>query len=226
MSIPQEPQAIPEDVRSAEQRWPMALAAISAMVLHQYLPVDFRLSPHWLYPVLMVVFLGLLVLGDPGRIDEEHRWLRVVTNAMIVLIVLSNLVAAGRLIRGIFDNAQFNNDAYQLLGIGTVVWITNVIAFALWFWDVDGGGSAVRARRGAWADPAFVFPEMQIEKYLEAGWYPRFADYLVLSFYTATAFSATDVSAIKRWAKLIMVVESAASLAVVTLVVAKAINAL
>ena len=101
-----------------------------------------------------------------------------------------------------------------------------MIAFALWYWDVDGGGSARRARRGAWADPAFIFPEMHLEAYMSSGWYPQFADYLALSFNTATAFSPTDVSAVKRWAKMLMIVQSGTSLVIATLVIAKAINSL
>ncbi len=145
---------------------------------------------------------------------------------MIALIALSNLLSAIRLIDGILNDSEFDNSPYQLLGIGAVVWATNVIAFALWFWDVDGGGAATRASHGAWADPAFVFPEMNLPEHMPKTWYPQFADYLALSFNTATAFSPTDVSAIKRWAKMLMILEAAISLSLATLVLAKAINSL
>lgn len=147
---------------------------------------------------------------------------------MIVLIALSNLFAIVRLCDGILTSPQpkFANDPTQLLGIGAIVWATNVIAFALWYWDVDGGGSAKRAARGPWADPAFIWPEMHLEGYMSSGWYPQFADYLALSFNTATAFSPTDVSAVKRWAKMLMIVESGASLVIATLVISQAINSL
>lgn len=80
-----------------------------------------------------------------------------------------------------------------------------------------------RATNGAWADPAFVFPEMHLEE-LKPGWFPQFADYVALSFNTATAFSPTDVSAIKPWAKYIMILESSSSLVLATLVISSAIN--
>lgn len=204
----------------------MALAAIVAAVLHQLLPADFRYSPQAVYPVLMLVLLGLLVAGDPGLIDRERRWLRLVTGLLITLIVLTNLFSAVRLVAAIVSDSAMARDAYQLLGIGAVVWVTNVIAFALWFWDVDGGGAAARAARGPWADPAFVFPEMTMPERVPVTWYPQFVDYLALAFSTATAFSPTDVSAIKRWAKLLMILESVGSLALATLVLAKAINSL
>jgi hypothetical protein len=204
----------------------MALATVTAGALHQALPEDFRLAPLWIYPVVMTGFLVLLVAGDPGLINRQRTWLRVTTGLMIALIALSNLVSAIRLIDGILDNSAFDDSPYQLLGIGAVVWTTNVIAFALWFWDVDGGGAGARVARGAWADPAFVFPEMNLPEHMPRGWYPQFVDYLALSFNTATAFSPTDVSAIKRWAKLLMILEAAISLSLATLVLAKAINSL
>lgn len=210
-----------------EHRYQMVLAALAAMVMHLLLPSDFVLSPTWVYPVLMVGFLVILVAGDPGLVDHERGWLRVVTNLLIVLIALSNLFAIYRLVDGILStHPAYTRNPTQLLTIGAIVWATNVIAFALWYWDVDGGGSAKRAQRGAWADPAFIWPEMHLEGYMSSGWYPQFADYFTLSFNTAMAFSPTDVSAVKRWAKLLMIVESASSLIIATLVIAQAINSL
>jgi hypothetical protein len=99
-----------------------------------------------------------------------------------------------------------------------------VIAFALWYWDLDRGGAAARAHGEG--HPTFVFPEMTNSQYVEAGWYPKFVDYLHLSFTTATAFSPTDVSAIRTWAKLLMMAEEAISLVVGLLVIARAVNIL
>ena len=206
-----------------ERRWPMVMAVVVAMVMHQLLPADFRLAPLWIYPVVMSVFLVLLVAGDPGLIDTEKRWLRLVTGLLIALMALTNLLSAIRLVEGIFDDAAFAQNGYQLLGIGGAIWATNVIAFGLWYWDVDGGGSVQRATNEAWADPAFVFPEMNLPD-LKPGWFPQFPDYLALSFNTATAFSPTDVSAIKRWGKTIMILESSSSLVLATLVISSAIN--
>jgi hypothetical protein len=209
-----------------EHRWPMALAALSAAVLHELLPRDFQLGNAWVYPILMGAFLILLIAGDPGLIDRERRWLRVTTGGMIALIAVANLFSAVRLVDGIITDACYSENSIQLLEIGGIVWATNVIAFALWYWDVDGGGSVKRAIHGAWHDPAFVFPEMNMPERVGAAWYPHFADYLAFAFATATAFSPTDVSAIKRWAKMLMVLQSMTSLVLATLVLAKAINGL
>jgi hypothetical protein len=144
---------------------------------------------------------------------------------MFGLITLATATAAVRLVDGIFTDARFTA-ADELLIIGGCVWLLNVIAFALWYWDLDGGGAAARAAGSHQGGPAFVFPEMTMPQYVPDSWYPTFADYLVLSFNTALAFSPTDVSAVRVWAKLMMVVESMVSLALAALVIARAINIL
>ena len=203
----------------------MASAALPAGLIHQLLPASFRLPPHWLYPAFLLLFLVLLITGDPGLIDRQRPWLRVTTGLMIALITGVNAVAAGRLVIDILTKVTFGTPA-QLLATGAIIWLTNVIAFGLWYWDVDGGGAAARLAAGNARDVAYVFPEMTLPELVPAGWSPAFVDYLALSFNTATAFGPTDVAAIKRWAKMLMIVESVISLALVTLVVARAVNVL
>jgi hypothetical protein len=170
--------------------------------------------------------LAALIIGDPGRIDRQKPWLRIVTGAVIAFITLANLFAAVHLVRDILTNNKlFASNATGLLATGAVIWATNVIAFGLWYWDLDRGGAAARAHH-PFANPAFVFPEMQQTGYTPADWVPEFADYLSLAFWTATAFSPTDISAIKRWAKLLMMIEAVASLAIGVLVIARAVNIL
>jgi len=59
-----------------------------------------------------------------------------------------------------------------------------------------------------------------------AGWVPQFIDYLSLAFWTATAVSPTDISAVRPWAKLLMMLEAAGSIALAALVIARAVNIL
>lgn len=204
----------------------MALAVLAAGGLRAALPPELRNGDaRWAFIVVVVVLLAILIIGDPGRIDRESRWLRVLTGSLIGLITAVNATAAVRLVAGIIGAAKFSTDANVLLASGGAIWLSNVIVFGLWYWDLDRGGAAARAHRPQ-ADPAFVFPEMQHTEYTSADWVPRFADYLSLSFWTATAFSPSDVSAIKRWAKLLMMTEAVVSLAIGILVIARAVNIL
>lgn len=209
--------------QQAEHRWPMALATLTAGVLHQFLPADFLVSPRWIFPAFLVVFLGVLIAGDPGLIDRQRPWLKVTTGLMIALIAVVNAVTAIRLVRGILWGQSFEA-AGPLLAVGAIVWTTNIIIFALWFWDFDGGGASARAAAHHRGAAAFVFPEMSNPDLVPPRWTPQFVDYLTLSFNTATAFGPTDVSALRRSAKLMMIAESSISLALATLVVARAVN--
>jgi hypothetical protein len=204
----------------------MALAVLAAGGLRAVLPPELRNGDaRWAFVVVVIVLLGILVIGDPGRIDRDSPWLRVMTGTLIGLISAVNAAAAVRLVAGIISAAKFSTDANVLLASGGAIWLSNVIAFGLWYWDLDRGGAAARTR-GSGRRPAFVFPEMVNAEFVGPGWYPKFMDYLHLSFTTATAFSPTDVSAIKPWAKLMMMAEEAISLVVAVLVVSRAVNIL
>ena len=204
----------------------MALAVLAAGGLRAVLPSQLRNGDtRWAFVVVLVALLAVLVIGDPGRIDRDSTWLRVLTGSLIGLISAVNAAAAVRLVAGIIGAVKFSTDANLLLASGGAIWLSNVIAFGLWYWDLDRGGAAARAR-GSGPAPAFVFPEMANAQYVGPGWYPKFLDYLSLSFTTAMAFSPTDVSAIRPWAKLMMMAEEVISLLVAILVVSRAVNIL
>ena len=142
-----------------EHWWPVALAILATAGLHVALPAPYRVNPRWVVPVVLLVLLTVLIIGDPGRIDRQKPWLRVVMGVVIAFITVANLFSAARLIADILTNNKiFANNPIALLATGGVVWITNVIAFSLWYWDLDRGGAAARAHHPR-AGPAFVFPE-------------------------------------------------------------------
>jgi hypothetical protein len=209
-----------------EHWWPVALAIVFVAGLHVALPGRYRVQPAWVVPVAALLPLAALIAGDPGRIDRQKTWLRILTGILIAFITLANLAAAVRLVVDILTNNKlYANNAGGLLAVGGVIWATNVIAFGLWYWDLDRGGAAARAHPPP-RPPAFIFPEMQNPAYVPATWVPRFIDYLFLAFWTATAVSPTDTVAVKPWAKLLMMLEAAGSIALAALVIARAINIL
>jgi hypothetical protein len=165
----------------------------------------------------------VLIVADRGPVDRRATWRRVLTVMPIALITIANGGSTVRLVYGILFAEPFTQQARTLLSAGGVIWLTNVIAFALWYWDLDRGGARAL---GSADGPAFLFPEMVNPEHVRKGWCPAFVDYLHLSVNTAMAFSPTDVSAIKPWAKLTMMAEEMTSVAVGILVVARAVNIL
>jgi len=204
----------------------MAIAVVAAGLLRATLPHELRNGDAaWLFLIIVLVLLAVLIIGDPGRIDRDRPWLHNLTSVLIGLISLANADAAVRLVVGIINVSSFTQDAKVLLASGAAIWLSNIIAFALWYWNLDRGGPAARAA-GTDIRPALIFPEMLHTRHVEPGWYPTFIDYFHFAFATATAFSPTDVSAVKPWMKLTMMAEAAISLVVAILVVARAVNIL
>ena len=213
-------------VTEGEARWQVSLAVTVAILLQ--LPVSGRLAlvrPTWHLPVLEALVAIGLIIANPRRINRESVMLRYASLTLIALISLTNAWSAGRLIWEIVHKSHSTSSATTLLVTGGAIWITNVIAFAMWYWEFDRGGPVARAL-AVKLYPDFEFPQMTSPELAPPSWEPMFADYFYLSFTNATAFSPTDVMPLSRWAKMLMLVQSAVSLLLAALVIARAVNIL
>ncbi len=207
-----------------EPRWPMAAAVLVSVVIQLSLPDRHVLSPTVLFPTVEVLLLVALVIGDPGRIDRRSTVLNRLTVALVVVMTVDNLAGVAELVRGILDGSDRDNGPV-LLATGGALWLTNVIAFSLWFWLLDRGGPAARAA-GAPHTAAFAFPENATPELVPPGWWPQYPDYLYLAFTNSSALSPTDTLPLVRWAKMTMLVQSSISLVIAVMIVARAVNIL
>jgi uncharacterized membrane protein len=214
------PEARPAD---GEARWPMASAVIAAIVLTFLLPKQERDGPSWLLPLIEGLLLIALIVGDPGEISRRSRVLRVLSIGLVAVLVANSLWATGVLIDHLINGGSETNSAGALLKAGSIVWVSNNIAFALLYWELDGGGAAARAHHMP-AQLDLAFPQQMKPEIAPAAWRPRFLDYLYLGFTNATALSPTDVMPLAPWAKITMTVQSLVSLALLALVIARAVN--
>ena len=160
-----------------EPRWPVAGAVVAAIVLTLLLPDDLRLGPNWALPVLEAVLLVVLIVADPGAIDRRSRALRVVGIALVALLGLSAMAATGFLVDSLITGGPETDSAGELLKAGSIVWISNNIAFAILYWELDSGGAAARAH-GLPPYPEIAFPQQLSPQVAAPGWRPRFIDYL------------------------------------------------
>ena len=206
-----------------EARWPASVAVVLAIVLYETLPSRLTVGPAWLLPTLEAALLVPLSFMSPYRHPEETRLGRATSIALIAIISAFNLVALTHLL---YDLVQKGiSDAHELLFSSVQIWLTNVIIFGLWYWELDRGGPALR-RRAHQREPDFLFPQMATPNVAPSGWEPGFVDYLYVAFTNATAFSPTDTLPLTPWAKLLMLVQSLASLLTIALVAARAVNIL
>jgi uncharacterized membrane protein len=211
-------------VTDGEHRLAPSLGILVAVALQGSLPEAVAVRPRWVLPVVAVALLTALVGANPRRINRPSPMLRAGSLALIAVITLANAWSGARLVDEVLRGGG-SNDAARLLLTGGSIWLANVLAFALWYWELDRGGPAARANATR-EHSDFVFVQMQNPELAPRDWEPAFVDYLYLSFTNAAAFSPTDVLPLSRWAKLTMLVQAAVSLTTVALVVARAVNTL
>ena len=207
-----------EDPVVGEPRWPMASAVLAAIVLTILMPDDLRLGPNWLLSIIVGVLLVAEIVGDPGRIDRRTAQLRALSLGLICVLVFSALWATVLLTSHLISGGKETDSAGALLEAGSTVWLSNIIAFALLYWELDGGGAAERAHRSSSRRVDFAFPQQMNPELAPADWRPQFVDYLYLGFTNATAFSPTDAMPLAPRAKIAMTVQALISLVVLGLV--------
>jgi uncharacterized membrane protein len=174
--------------------------------------------------VIELVVLVVLVVANPRRIDRGSPVLRGLGLTLIGVASLANAWSVVLLIDDLVHGTN-GDDPVPLLATGANIWITNVIIFALWYWELDRGGPAARAA-GSDPRPDFLYPQMSDTTGIYREWEPQFTDYAYVSFTNATAFSPTDTMPMSRWAKLAMMLQAAVSLVTAALVIARAVNIL
>ena len=195
-----------------------------SVALQFALPNRHVLSPTFLFPAVELLLLLALVIGDPGRDHPRSIVRRRIILALVVIMTLDSLVAVVEMVRDILNDSK-DDTGEVLLATGAAIWVTNVIAFSLWYWLLDRGGPAARAAGGG-SRPSFVFTEMQSSDLVAADWAPQYGDYFYLAFTNATAFSPTDTLPVTRWAKMLMLAQSAISLVIAVMIISRAVSVL
>lgn len=208
-----------------ESRIPVASAIVVAAALQLVLAQQFTLiRPRWLLPSLEIALLVTLIVLSPLRRSRYTAQGRFVSLLLVAIISLDNGFSALLLDTGLI-NGTAGNQAAPLLASAGAIYLTNVIAFGIWYWELDSGGPLARAAATR-PYPDFLFPQMTQHHLASENWEPRFGDYLYVSFTNATAFSPTDTMPMPRWAKALMAVQSAIALSTTALVIARAVNIL
>jgi uncharacterized membrane protein len=207
-----------------EPRWPVALTIVGVVALLALLPGRVRLLPIW-GPFL----LGIMVLIPLIAVEltkANARWLRVervVTLLFAVVVGVGNMTNLANLMQKIIEGST-TLSGLQLFASSIAVWVTNVLAFSLVYWQLDRGGPVARLN-SAERRPDWLFPhEGQPSDVVPPGWRPVFVDYLYLAYSTATAFSATDALPLTSRAKILMMLDSTISLLIVVVIAARAIS--
>lgn len=215
---------VSDEIWQPEPRWHALIAVAAVGCLYAALPADLIIEPRWIFPA--VVFL-LLVPTIIAHAAKYHRVNQILGFTLSGVLTLGMIFSVVQLVRSLPDMKKV--EPVQLLLSAGLLWFTNVIVFALWYWRLDAGGPHKREKRIGHPDGAFLFPQMTLPSDArdeQQAWSPNFIDYLFVAFNTSTAFSPTDVPVLDRWAKVLMMIQSVISLTVIALLAARAINTL
>ena len=217
-----------------------ARTSVVVVVVLQLLIINrqFVIGPRWLSPSLEALLLVPLSFATAltqrsardARTDEHwrevaerRRLVRRLALALTALMSVANFASLVALV-GELVSGKVSVTGQSLLLDAMNIWITNVIAFTLWFWNLDRGGPSL-IHSGSSEIGDFLFPQMTRPE-LFTNWSPGFMDYFYVSFTNATAFSPTDTMPLSVRAKMLMLLQSAVSLMTLALVAARAVNIL
>lgn len=213
-----------------EPRWPVAISLLAAAGLHFVLPRSLVMGPPW-----MVLGSVAALIGAATYARHRHWWKWNERLGYLALAVLTAALVFG--LCGLLWALLHRLEAPgALLRSAAVLWTTNVLVFAGWYWRLDAGGPNARDARERHSHGAFLFPQMVIpgadasmlspDAPSPLSWRPGFVDYLFLAFNTSTAFSPTDVPVLSRWAKMMMMVQAVIAFTSVAVIIARAVNIL
>jgi hypothetical protein len=213
-----------EEIERSEARWPPGVAVFAAALLYLSLPPHLTLGPPWLMPLLIVLLDIPLLVSGPIRLGESLQLRRIAAIVMFAIVNAANIASLVLLVHALVTGSP-KESGLGLLYAAAAIWSTNILVFALWFWELDRGGPQARLSASI-RDADFLFPQMLSPNNAPAGWLPSFMDYLYLGFTNATAFSPTDTMPLTTWAKTLMTIEALISLLTIALVAARAVNIL
>lgn len=212
----------PPPARS-EAFWPAQASVLVAIGLQLLLPKRLTAGPTWLLPVFEgVLFVGLS-LASPRELEGEHMGRRRLALSLTALVSLANIISLVLLSHVLLSHKV--TDGHEVIISGSLIWLTNVLIFGLWYWETDRGGPGKRAA-GRDLPPDFLFPQMSDDRIEPRFWRPQYVDYLYVSLTNAAAFSPTDTMPLTPTAKSIMGLQSIVSLVTIGLVVSRAVNIL
>ncbi|NQX27776.1 hypothetical protein HQQ81_10535 [Microbacteriaceae bacterium VKM Ac-2854] len=220
--------------RRSEQRWPVLIAIFVAIALNLFgQSVD--TAPFRYVAVGMSILLLIpLFVVNPVRLNRETRWSRMLSIALAILLTVANQINVVDVVRLLIGGGS---DAPSILLTALQVWVTNVVAYGLLFWEMDRGGPVARGTlpRKQLQKADFAFPqddfgdasrEVAESSSQKGDWRPSYIDYLYLSMTNMMAFSPTDTMPLTSRAKLLMSLEAFTGFILLALVISRAVNIL
>jgi uncharacterized membrane protein len=200
-------------------KWAAVIGALAIGVLYLALPGHLTFGPSWIPLALEILLFIPLIFSWATRRPLKQRTIRLLALLLLGVVTTGLAISITLLVITLPTNRQ----ASTLLSSAALLWCSNILVFALWYWEIDCGGPHQRFHSDHQAVD-LMFPQ-QIDGN-KTGWAPQFVDYLFVAFTGATALSPTDTYPLTRKAKALMMIEAMLSIIIIILLAARAVNIL
>jgi uncharacterized membrane protein len=204
--------------------WHVQLAMLVAIGLQLALPDRYAVGTHFAIPIVELALLALLSFTTPRERVFKSASRRLNVILLIAISSVGNAYSLGVITHKLLDGGHVQ-DGRPLILAAINIFLTNIILFGLWYWEMDGGGPGERQHIAKY-EQDFLFPQHHNEDYKHPDWKPTFIDYLYVSSTNAMTFGPADTKPLSRRAKMLMLAQSSISLIVVALVAARAVGIL
>jgi uncharacterized membrane protein len=211
----------PQVTEKPESRWPAIAAVVVAVVIYTFLPPSFIGVPRWILPVVTTLMAIPLIILNPHHFTRQTAWSRWLGIALAAMLVGFNQVEVIGIFRELLSGSAHGP---TVLLNSAQVWATDIIAFGLAYWELDGRGPVSRRLPPDPEARDFRFPQEDLGK--PVPWRPAFFDYLYFSLSNMIAFSPTDVMPFTIRAKALMALQAITGFGLLALVIARAVNIL
>jgi uncharacterized membrane protein len=207
-----------------EHRWAVGISILIVLALYFVIPQYEQPLPRWIVPTIGGLMLIPQVILNPVRFINERPWSRWLSIILGVILVLVNQVTIVLVLR---DLIAGDVTGPEVLLSAALVWLSNVIAFAFVYWELDLGGPFARRLHGARQSTGmdFRFPQHDGAPG-NKDWEPGFFDYAYFSLSNMMAFSPTDVMPLTTRAKALMGYQAFTGFVLLALVISRAVNIL
>jgi hypothetical protein len=203
--------------------WHVQILVVAAVIMQFILPQTFSAEPRQLIAIISFLLVIALSFTTPKAAVFQSIGRRINVIVLVALLGVANIYSLYRVANQLLEGKISNGRDLVLTALN--IFLTNIVVFALLYWEMDGGGPGKR-KIAKNHERDFLFPQHNLTDSESKKWIPTFVDYFYVSSTTAMAFSPTDAMPLSRRIKMLMLTQSIVSLTTIALIISRAVNIL
>ncbi|HYF97075.1 MAG TPA: hypothetical protein VD947_03495 [Patescibacteria group bacterium] len=197
----------------------LAIAILLQIAVH-FISQELAFGPHYLIIAAEIGLAIVLAFTSTKRHERRNSLHRNTAILFLGLISLAN-IGSFFLVGKSLIVGSLAITGYELLLSALAIFLTNIIIFGLWYWEIDSPG--LSGNEWSKNEKDFQFTQQDLASDFP-DWQPSFADYLYLSSTNAINFASSDTRPLTGQAKGLMGLQAMLSAFTLALIVARSVN--